>query len=132
LPWVAAVVVGDDVVVVVADAVVVVVVVVVVGQAPTVSPCFSCAFHAWTLTVIEWPDFFFEPVWWQIVTFPLAGTVVDVVVVVGAWLFGLAASAFATRTPAESSTAIAAPDPKTARARFGSMRRLSLMVPLFG
>jgi hypothetical protein len=66
LPWVAAEVVVDDVVVVVVvvgAAVVVVVVVVVAGQAPTVSPCFWCAFHACTSIVIAWLGFVFEWVW---------------------------------------------------------------------
>jgi hypothetical protein len=55
---------------------------------------------------------------------------VVLVVVVGPCFVGLAASAFATMTPAARSTAIAAPDPTTARARFGSMSRLSFIFAL--
>jgi hypothetical protein len=85
------------------------------------------------LILIVTPGFVFEWVWWQIVTFPVAGTVVAVVpvVVAAVGFLELPASAFATMTPATSSKAIAAPEPKTARARRPS-KRLSSMFPLVG
>jgi hypothetical protein len=85
---------------------VVVVVVVVVAQAPSVSPWRMCAGHAWTLTLIVTPGRRAECVLWQIVTLPVAGTVV-VPVVVWPVTRGPLAKPVPTMTPVAASTAAA-------------------------
>jgi hypothetical protein len=120
----AAVVVVVPVVVVVVPVVVVVVVVVVVPHAPTVSPCRRCAGQALTLIEIVTPGCFTECVLWQIVTFPVVGTVVVVVapvvvvaVVVSRATDGLLAIPTPTKPPETASTAVATAPPTMARAR---------------
>jgi hypothetical protein len=96
---------------------------VVVTHGPIVSPCLMWAGHAWTLTVSVAIGCHRERVWWQIVTRPVAGTVVPVVPVVTAAVLGLLANPTPTRTPDAARTATATAPPIALRARRLNMRR---------